>query len=64
MSAANTLENAAHEVNEDLFNIQALLMGLQSVLHEEGHQGSDMDRIARIAVDQIKLAQAKLNPHI
>jgi predicted negative regulator of RcsB-dependent stress response len=62
---ANTaLENAAQEVNEDLFNVCALLMGLQSVLHEEGHEDSDMDRIARVAVAQIQLAQAKLDAHI
>lgn len=62
--ASTTIENAAHEVNDDLFNVCALLMGLQSVLHEEGLMGSHIDRIASVAIDQIKLAQAKLQPHI
>lgn len=59
-----TIEDAAHDVNDDLFNVRALLMGLQSVLYEEGLGSSDADRIARVALDQIKQAQAKLAPHI
>jgi hypothetical protein len=58
------LQDVAHEVNDDLFNVIAVLNALDSLARYEAPSGTDVARIARVAVDQIKLAQDKLAPHI